>query len=65
MSLLYRVAWKALNGNTGRGPGKYPYDEAKRSADTLNEQDKDLGLHHWPELVVDDNPCYKDLPPKP
>lgn len=60
---LYRIAWKAANGNTGHGTKGFPYAEAKRYADELNIQDFGIGLHHWPELVVDENPCRKDSSP--
>ena len=50
MDGMYWIAWRAeRTGATGHGSGIFPYEEAKRYADALNEQDRDVEVHHWAE----------------
>ena len=48
----YVIHWVSLKtGATGHGTASYPYEEAKRYADAMNEKDKDIRLIHYVELV--------------
>ena len=51
---LYRIHWKSLKtGATGKGTRGFPEEESKRYADKLNDQDRDIMLHHWIEKEID------------
>ena len=58
---MYRIAWISNKTQScGHGTGLYSLEIAQKIANDLNKKDRDIGLFHYLEQIIDDEQEVND-----